>query len=485
MRGINMQTTRFIIVVIVLVVAAALFAANASRAEDMKQSTKEVTFTKDVAPIFFKNCAECHRPGEAAPFSALSYKDARPWARSIREQVVSREMPPWRADARVGEFKNDRRLTETEIETITAWVDGGAKEGDPIHLPAAPTFTEGWAIGKPDLIIPIPEEFKLDADGPDEYQYFEVDTGFTEDKYVQMAEARPGNRRIVHHILAFVQPPVKDVQTPEKMTNEEIERAREKMEQESILYRDGFLMRAKRDAPVHNDGCGLPNGGHGTERDGASRESGLSRLGMMLAGFAPGMNPWIWEPGTVKKIPAGSKIMFQIHYSKTAGSAQKDRSMIGLIFAKQPPQRQIITRMISNNYFMIPPGAANHRVTACWTATEDIRLTAALPHMHVRGKSIEIKAIYPDGRSETLLNVPEFSFSWQTLYYFKKPLAIPKGTRLLVTGHFDNSSKNKYNPDPTQAVRFGEPTYDEMMGAFIDFTIEGQPLKSVALGNGQ
>jgi hypothetical protein len=141
--------------------------------------------------------------------------------------------------------------------------------------------------------------------------------------------------------------------------------------------------------------------------------------------------------------------------------------------------------MISNNYFRIPPGAANHRVTACWTATEDVRLTAAMPHMHVRGKAIEVKAFYPDGRIETLLNVPNYSFAWQTFYYFKHPLAIPKGTRLLVTGYFDNSPKNKYNPDPTRAVRFGEPTYDEMMGSFIDYTIEGQPSKPIALSNGQ
>jgi mono/diheme cytochrome c family protein len=476
-----MKKARIIIVVTVLCAASALFTLPAGRAKDTRPPAKDVTFTKDVAPIFFKNCAECHRPGEAAPFSMLSYKDARPWARSIREQVVSREMPPWRADAHVGQFKNDRRLTEAEIETITAWVDGGAKEGDPKHLPPAPEFAGGWAIGKPDLIIPMPEEFTLDASGPDEYQYFEVDPGFTEDKYVQMAEARPGNRRIVHHILAFVQPPPKDGQAPKKMTKEEIER----MELGSIFYRDGFLMRAKPDAPVYDDGCALPNGGQGADRDAAPRESRLSGLGMMLTGFAPGMNPWVWEPGTVKRIPAGSKITFQVHYSKVAGSTQKDRSMIGLVFAKEPPQRLIITRMISNNYFRIPPGAANHRVTACWTATEDVRLTAAMPHMHVRGKAIEVKAFYPDGRSETLLNVPNYSFAWQTFYYFKQPMAIPKGTRLLVTGYFDNSPKNKYNPDPTRAVRFGEPTYDEMMGSFIDYTIEGQSLKSVALGNGQ
>ncbi len=189
------------------ILAAAFFVAPSSSAGGLAKSKAAVTFNKDVAPILFKNCAECHRPGEAAPMSLLSYKDARPWARSIREKVVSREMPPWHADPHVGQFSNDRRLTRAQIDTITAWVDGGAKEGEPRDLPPAPKFVEGWSIGQPDLILKMPEEFTLDANGPDEYQHFEIDPGFTEDKYVQMAEARPGNRRIVHHIVASILPP--------------------------------------------------------------------------------------------------------------------------------------------------------------------------------------------------------------------------------------------------------------------------------------
>ena len=170
---------------------------------------KEVTFSKHVAPIFFANCADCHRQGEAAPFSLLSYKDARPWARSIKEKVLKREMPPWHADPHYGKFSNDRRLTESQIDTIVAWVDGGAKEGNPNDLPPPPKFVEGWSIGKPDIVLQMPEEFTLAASGPDEYQYFEIPTNFKQDVYVQMAEARPGNRKIVHHIIAFVVPPAK------------------------------------------------------------------------------------------------------------------------------------------------------------------------------------------------------------------------------------------------------------------------------------
>jgi hypothetical protein len=167
---------------------------------------KQPTFNRDVAPIFFSSCAQCHRPGEAAPFSVLSYKDVRPWARSIKEKVLTREMPPWHADPHVGQWVNDRRLTPEQIKLIAAWVDQGAKEGDPRELPPAPQFSDGWRIGKPDAVFEMAEEYTLEASGPDEYQYFDVPTNFTEDKYVQMAEARPGNRKVVHHIIAFVIP---------------------------------------------------------------------------------------------------------------------------------------------------------------------------------------------------------------------------------------------------------------------------------------
>ncbi|HEU0173550.1 MAG TPA: cytochrome c [Blastocatellia bacterium] len=472
-----MNKARIIITAIFCLAIAGSLLLPASQADTTKTSSKQVTFTKDVAPIFFKNCAECHRAGEAAPFSVMSYKDVRPWAKSIREKVVNREMPPWHADPHVQEFKNDRRMTQAEIDTITAWVDGGSQEGDPNDLPAAPKFVDGWRIGKPDLILSMPEEFTLEASGPDEYQYFEIPTNFTEDKYVQMAEARPGNRLIVHHIIAFVQPPPKDGKPAPKLTKEEMEKIREKMEKESILYRDGFLMRMKPDTPVYDDGCSLPSGGGGTRRDG-SGPGDDSGMGQLLAGFAPGMNAAIWEPGTVKKIPAGSKIIFQMHYSKVAGSVQKDRSMVGLIFAKGPSEAQVVTRPISNTYFKVPPGADNHRVTACWTTKEDIHLINSMPHMHLRGKAMEIKAFYPDGRSEVLLNVPNYSFSWQTVYYYKKSIAIPKGTKFVVTAYFDNSTKNKYNPDPTQAVRFGEPTYDDMMIGWIDYTVDAKSPKN-------
>ena len=423
-----------------------------------------ITYTKDVAPILLKNCAECHRPGEAAPMSLLSYKETRPWAVSIREKVLNKEMPPWHADPTFGHFKNDRRLTNAEISTIKTWVDTGAKEGDPSLMPPAPQFVSGWRIGKPDLVLNMPTEFTVEASGPDEYHVFEIDPGFTEDRYITMAEARPGNRRVVHHILAFIKPATEPGKASQPLTREETAR----FEQDFILRQEGFLMRMKPDVPVYDNGCETASGGNGSRRDG----SGMSGAPMPLVAFAPGMDEGAWPAGSAKRIPAGSRILLQVHYSNRSGKVEIDRSMLGFIFAKTPPAKEVHSRIIGNVYFKIPAGAENHRVGACWTAPEDVTLLQMTPHMHVRGKAMQISAVYPDGRSEVLLNVPRYDFAWQTHYRFTKPIRLPRGGKLLMTGAFDNSAKNKHNPDPTKEVRFGEPTYDEMFAALIEYTFD-------------
>jgi mono/diheme cytochrome c family protein len=433
------------------VAAAASFVLPVSQADPKAKTT---TFNKDVAPIMFKSCAQCHRPGEAAPFSVLSYKEARPWAKSIREKVVNREMPPWHADPHVGQWANDSRLSQKEIETITAWVDGGANEGDAKDLPPTPQFTTGWAIGKPDVIIEMPEDCTVEASGPDEYQYFEVPTNFTEDKYVQMAEARPGNRKIVHHIIAFIVPPGQANMS--KVPKEQRDKAMEMSLQNSPFYRDGKLIRLKKDQPVYNDGSEIPPG------MGDSVDN-------FLAAYAPGSTYGFWKPGTAKKVPAGATIRFQVHYSKVAGTVQKDRSMVGMIFAKEPPQQVIRTRGASNIYFQIPAGAERHKASSVWTPLTDITVYSLLPHMHYRGVGIEFDVTYPNGKKEKILNVPNYSFAWQMSYDPKTPLYIPAGSKIEVIGYFDNSAKNKFNPDPTQTVRYGEPTYDEMLIGFLDY----------------
>jgi hypothetical protein len=420
-----------------------------------------VTYSKDVAPILNGNCVSCHRPGDIAPMSFTSYKEVRPWARSIREKVITREMPPWHADPQHGSFVNDRRLTNPQIDTIVAWVDQGAREGNPRDLPVAPAFVEGWRIGKPDVLLEMPEEYTLAAEGPDEYKYFRIQTGFKEDVWIQAAEARPGNRRIVHHIIAFIVRPKPKVEnsffkpTPEMM---------EQLKKRVIFYEDGSLIRVKPETPVSNDGCAMPMGGAGIFMDGTGQED----FGNLLCGQAPGRDPDVWPAGVAKKIPAGAEILLQVHYART-GKVEKDRSTVGLVLAKTEPERQLITWPIQNFYFSIPPGAENHEVSSCYTFKEDARLVSLMPHMHLRGKDMTIRAFYPDGRVETLLSVPRYSFSWQTTYYLKKPLPIPRGTRIQCIAHFDNSTKNKYNPDATKSVRFGDPTYDEMMIGWIDY----------------
>ncbi len=449
-----------------LSIALALITAGSAGNSNNKKSGKNVSFNKDVAPIFFKNCAECHRAGESAPFSVLTYKDVRPWAKSIREKVANKTMPPWHADPHYGEFSNNRSLKQAEIDTILAWVDGGAEEGNAKDLPPAPKYADGWNISTPDVVIPIPEEYTYKA-GADEYQYFDVDTNFKEDQYVVMAEARPGNRKIVHHIIAFIIPP--GSANMAKLNTEQRFKAMEAALKNSPFYRDGYLMRVKPDQPVTDDGCEAnPQRGGGGEQ--------------FLTGYAPGHNADIWTAGVGKRIPAGSIIRFQIHYSNQTinGSAvERDRSAVGLVFAKEPPQKLMTTNSVGNIFFKIPAGAENHRVTACRTLKRDTMIYALMPHMHLRGKAMEYKVFYPDGKTEVLINVPKYDFAWQTNYTLKQPKLLPKGSKIMVTAHFDNSTKNRFNPDPTKDVRYGEPTYDEMMLGFMDFVTEMPPVAQV------
>lgn len=437
--------------------------SGASRADS--KPDKLLTFSKDVAPILFNHCVECHRPNDIAPMSLLTYKDARPWARSIREKVISHEMPPWSPDPKYGEFSNEDRLSPTEINTIVGWVDQGANEGSPKELPKAPEFVRGgWQIGPPDVVFEMAEDYTIEPDAPDNYIYFFLPTNFTEDKWIQAAEIQPGNRKLVHHVIAFIQ-------TPQMMESRKARGPRNL--NSSLMYQDGTLRRVKMDAPAVDNTCEETAGGTGANR--ARGVGAEQNQGALLAGYAPGKEPDSWPAGTAKRVPAGSTIMFQMHYSAFRGGidkAEKDRTRIGLIFAKKPPEKMIFTSAVANLTFKIPPGSGNHEVVACQTLPRDIELLSYMPHMHLRGKDMKYEVVYPDGRRETLLWVPKFSFNWQIMYNLKKPVTLPKGSKVIVTAHFDNSSKNKYNPDPTIPVRWGDPTYDEMMIGWMDVLID-------------
>jgi hypothetical protein len=407
-------------------------------------SAESVTFTKDVAPIIQKNCQVCHRPGEVAPMSFMNYKEVRPWARSIREKVVTREMPPWFADPKFGEFSNDCRLSQTEIDTIVAWVEGGAKEGDPKDMPSNPKFTEGWQIGQPDVVLPMTVEFSIPPEGVIPYKYFVIPTNFTEDKYVQFAEIRAGDRAHVHHVIVSVRYPG-----------------------------HGPLPPAGELSPESRASLRQPSGG--AQGPGGQQRSVEDSDGR-LVGWAPGEAPLILRPGHAKLIRKGSVLIFQVHYT-TNGEAGKDRTSVGLIFSKVPIEKRVITAGAVSRNLEIPPGNPHYESTANFIFKEDSHIDSLHPHMHVRGKDFLYRLVYPDGTSKILLSVPRFDFAWQLTYFFKEPVAAPKDSRLEVVAHHDNSAKNRFNPDPTATVRWGDQTWDEMMIGYLDYTVDKQDLR--------
>jgi hypothetical protein len=406
-----------------LVLACGVLAAVSIASSGDKGSL--LTFNKDVAPVMYKNCVSCHRSGEIAPMSLVTYKEVRPWARAIREKVVNRQMPPWHADPHYGEWDGDRRLSQKEIDTIVAWVDGGANEGNPKDLLAPPKFPSGWQIGEPDVIFQMPTEFTVPAEGAVPYQYFTVPTNFKEDRYVTAMEARAGNLSVVHHAVIYIREP-------------------------------GTQLGQGRGSSKRFDiGAGI------------------------LGALSPGMTPFKAQPGSAKLIKAGSELVFQMHYTPN-GKAEKDRSYVGLKFAKGPVTRVINTTAAFEIRFVIPAGASNHEIKASYEFEEDAQVVSFMPHMHLRGKDVIYRAYYPDGRSEVLLSVPRYDFNWQVYYYPKKPLLMPKGTRIEAVAHYDNSTNNALNPDPTKDVRFGEQTWDEMMNGFFDFVVDAGAAKARA-----
>jgi peroxiredoxin/mono/diheme cytochrome c family protein len=378
-----------------------------------------VSWSGEVAAIVQDRCQNCHRPGQSGPFDLLSYDDARRRAAGIAEVVAERRMPPWHADPRHGKFANDRHLSPKERATLLAWVEQGTPLGDPAKAPAPKSWVDGWNIGQPDQVIELPEEYIVKADGTLNYQYFVVPSGFTEDRWIQAAEARPTDRGVVHHIIVYLQVP------------------------------------------------------------GQPRDRGP---GVHLCGYAPGDMPTVLPPGTAKRIPKGANFVFQVHYTPN-GKVRKDRSALGLIFAKTPPTTEAITHGIANPKFAIPPGDANYEVKDSWRTRRDITLLAFMPHMHLRGKDFQYDAVYPDGRRETLLKVPAYDFAWQSYYTLAEPLKLPAGTRIDCVAHYDNSEGNRVNPDPTDTVRWGDQTWQEMMIGYIDYTVpipEDQRPKGVA-----
>jgi peroxiredoxin len=373
----------------------------------------EVTYSNQIARLFQDRCVECHRPGEIGPFSLTSYDEAVGWGETIREVVNQGRMPPWFADPAIGHFENDARMTDDEKLLVRQWVDAGCPEGDPEQLPEPRKFADGWNIPEPQLVLKMADKpFLVPAEGVVDYKHFTVDPGFTEDKWMIACEARPGNRSVVHHILVFLQSPGGEIE----------------------------LLR-----------------------------------GSLLAAYAPGSPPRATDPGMAKRIPAGSKIIFQMHYTPN-GRPQEDLSTLGLSFCDKSEVKQVVeSGWVINVAFAIPPGNPDYKVVAKHTFEEDRLLLGLTPHMHVRGKSFQYEAIFPDGSKEMLLSVPRWDFNWQIDYLLAKPKLMPKGTVLRCEAHYDNSADSPTNPDATKWVTFGEQTWDEMMiGWFTTATLPGK-----------
>ncbi len=415
-------------------VCAVLLALGVTEPAPMEAAEGTPTFTKDVAPILYENCVACHRPNHLAPMSLITYDDARPWARAIKAKVLTREMPPWGADSSVRAYKNDASLAQTEIDTIAAWVDSGALKGHDADLPDPPEFAEGWSIGEPDLIFTMPEPFRVPADGTVPYSYVTIPTNLPEDIWISAFEFRPGDRRVLHHVIPHV------LEDDGKPATTEVK-----------LQRDRSRTRAR---------------------------------GVRIGGYVPNRLGTVFDDGVAMRLPAGADIEAQLHYT-TIGEEVYDQSSWGVVLAKGSGGatfRQAGGGAAINFMFAIEPGNAIYKVTASRTIEEDTYLASMMPHMHVRGKSAKYTVKYEDGSEVVALWVPNYNFNWQLRYQLEEPVFMPKGTALEAEFHYDNSPNNRFNPDPTQTVRWGDQTWEEMMIGYYGTidpdagdTTEGQP----------
>jgi hypothetical protein len=394
-----------------------------------------VTFAKDVLPVLQKNCQVCHRPGEVAPMSLLTYKEARPWAKAMKDAVLQKKMPPWTADPRYGHFSNERRLTDAEINTLVSWADSGAPEGNAKDAPTPLQFHEGWNI-RPDVIVEMPYDVPVQATGTIDYTTVVVKADFKEDMWVRAAEVRPGNRQVVHHLRIYIRPPG------------------------STQY-DGMPF-------------GVPFTSANAPRRAAANKSAPAqseRQGIFVK-WNPGLDMETFDvDGAAKFIPKGSDVVFSIHYT-ASGKPATDRSKVGFELAKAPPRsRYEINESLATSRFVIPAGDSNAEVRQEITVQRDTRLVWMQPHMHLRGKDYEVQAVYPSGETEVLLKA-KFDFDWQFGYELAKPVMLPKGTKLIGIAHYDNSASNKFNPDSTIDVHPGLQNWDEMMGCFLGVIVD-------------
>ena len=387
------------------------------------------TFYRDVLPILRQHCQSCHRAGEIAPMALTTYAEAKPFAPAIAADAQIRKMPPWFADPSVGHFANDPSLSTDEIRTLARWASAGAPPGDAQDARATLPFAKSWNIAQPDVIVRMPKPVAIPTIGDVGYTYEIVPTGFSQDRWVQMSEVRPMSRANVHHAVVYVRPPGST-----------------------------WLRRAPKNVPFTAEDMT-------EEQD--RREARLTTADILLV-YAPGSSPDNWPAGMAKLVPAGSDLVFQMHYT-TNGKAAADQTSIGLVFAKQTPKQRVLTLQLTNSSFVIPPGVDDYRVEVHGSLPNDALLLSFFPHLHLRGRRFEYNIVHPDG-VEPLLRV-NYDFYWQLSYKLAQPLPLKAGTELQAVAWYDNSKKNAHNPDPNAAVYWGDQTSDEMMVGFFDVAV--------------
>ena len=387
-------------------------------------SPEPVTYTRNVAAILWKNCAGCHRPGEVAPFSLLTYQDAARRAAFLSDVCEDRRMPPWKPHPGFGVFQGAQDLSDRELTTLARWAEAGAPEGNPADLPPPPKFPRGWRLGTPDLVLTMPEPFVVPAEGPDIYRAFVIPFPPGGDRTIAAVEFRPGNARVAHH---------------------------------SRMFLDEAGDSRRRDAA--DPGPGFTSG---------FADGGVDIPHPSLGAWTPGLTPRFPPEGVGMPVKPGADLVLMIHYHPT-GKAESDRSSLGIHFRQSPPTRTLAGIVLSTPRIDIPAGRKRHTIRLKSIVTADAHAYSITPHAHNLLREISVTATLPDGTVQPLLWIDDWAFNWQDQYRFAKPVRLPKGTRLDLIAHFDNSDENPYNPfKPPRRVRFGPNTTDEMLACHIE-----------------
>jgi len=422
-------------VALVIIAVCAWTVAAQGQAQNRPGQATVPTFSKDVAPILYKNCVTCHRPGEIGPMPLLTYEDAKPYRSEIRDHVATGQMPPWHANAAPGTFVNERRLTAAEKDTIVRWADGGAPQGNAADMPAKPKFAEGWQLGQPDVVLEMEKAYSVPASGEIPYEYFYIPTNFKEPKWIKSIEVRPGVREAVHHVLVFY-------------------RSEPDSTQPAVIRRNAAQGREPIPAAFGSSPPRRPMTPNERQR--------------LISTYAPGTNPQVMPEGTALRLEAGGAIELQMHYT-AFGTASQDRTKVGIIFAKEPA-REVRPMHFFNTTLELPAGASNVQVDADISFVAPATVWGIFPHTHLRGKKWQYNLELPDGSKKTILDVPNYDFHWQTYYMFKQPLEIPAGAKLVSSAWYDNSASNPANPNPKVTVKWGDQTWEEMQYTGVMFS---------------